>query len=239
MESITGTLYLVPCPLSEGMGRTIPPQTRDQALKLRNIFVEHERTARRFLKGLDPSLPLEEVRLHRMDQHHPPDLEAARQILESGKDLGILSEAGCPAIADPGNTLVQLAHRIGARVVPLAGPSSILLALMGSGMNGQQFWFHGYLPVPSADRIRAIRELEQQSSRLQLTQIFIETPYRNNQLLSDILQCCQPQTRICIAAGITGPGEFIRTLSVREWKGKVPELNKIPTTFLLDACPSR
>ncbi|HUX83955.1 MAG TPA: SAM-dependent methyltransferase [Chitinophagaceae bacterium] len=239
MESAAGTLYLIPCTLSEGMDRTIPPQTREKALQLRHFFVEQERTARHFLKLLDPSIPLDEVRLYRMDQHHPADLEVARQILKSGKDLGILSEAGCPGIADPGNTLVRLAHGLGARVIPLTGPSSILLALMASGMNGQQFRFNGYLPVKSAERIQAIRELEQQSTRQRLTQIFIETPYRNNQLVADILQTCQPDTRLCIAAGITGPGEFIRTLPVRGWKTQIPELHKVPATFLLDAENSR
>jgi 16S rRNA (cytidine1402-2'-O)-methyltransferase len=168
-------------------------------------------------------------------ENHPPDTALAKKLLLEGNDIGIMSEAGCPAIADPGHLVVQVAHRINAAVIPLVGPNSILLALMASGMNGQHFQFSGYLPVKPPERIKALRELETLSEKKGQTQIFIEAPYRNNQLLKDILANCKDHTQLCIAADITGPEEYIRTRTIREWRTAVPELHKRPAIFLLYA----
>ena len=156
-------------------------------------------------------------------------------ILREGKNVGIISEAGCPGIADPGQLLIAIAHQAGATIKPLVGPSSILLALMGSGMNGQQFQFLGYLPIDNGQRIKTIRELELESARKNTTQIFIETPYRNNQLLETLLKSCNPATRLCIAANLTASNEFIHTKSITEWKKNLPDIHKQPAIFLMHA----
>lgn len=147
--------------------------------------------------------------------------------------MGVISEAGCPAVADPGADVVAIAQRRGLKVVPLVGPSSIILSVMGSGFNGQSFAFHGYLPIEPAERMRRLKELEERVYSENQTQLFIETPYRNHKMLEDILKTCRPQTKLCIAANITCEGEFIQTKTVKEWKGKLPELNKIPCIFLI------
>lgn len=158
---------------------------------------------------------------------------AFRRMLKEEKNIGIISESGCPGIADPGQLLVDIAHRSGVTIKPLVGPSSILLALMASGMNGQQFHFTGYLPVDSTQRVKAIRDLEQESSTKKCTQIFIETPYRNNQLLETLVRTCNPATRLCIAVNLTAPDELIRTKSIAEWKKLLPDLHKRPAIFLI------
>ncbi len=229
----TGKLYLIPCPLSEAALHTIPVSTREIARQLKYFFVENERSARRYLKALDRSIVIDELHFHLMNEHHPPDITAAKTLLAAGENIGIISEAGCPAVADPGNVVVAAAQEAGARVIPLTGPNSILLALMASGMNGQNFQFTGYLPVKPPGRGEMIKELEAISRQRNQTQAFIETPYRNNQLLRDILAHCKDQTLLCIAADITGPAEFIRTRTIREWKKELPDLHKRPTIFLL------
>lgn len=231
-----GKVYLLPTVLSPDALFTIPTYITDRARQIKVFFVENERTARRFLKALDRNINIDELELHLMHENHAPDLNVAKKALQAGKDIGILSEAGCPAIADPGNLVVHAAHSIGATVVPMVGPSSILLALMASGMNGQNFQFIGYLPIKPPERGRAIKELELTSQKNGQTQLFIETPYRNGQMFKDILANCKDQTLLCIAADLTAPEEYIRTLPIKEWK-KMPEpaLHKRPAIFLIMA----
>ncbi|KAA2245582.1 SAM-dependent methyltransferase [Chitinophaga agrisoli] len=233
--SAPGKVYLIPTVLSPDALHTIPAYITETVRPLRFFFVENERTARRYLKALDRNINIDELQLHLMHENHPPDTALARKLLLEGHDIGIMSEAGCPAIADPGHLVVQVAHRVNAPVIPMVGPNSILLALMASGMNGQNFQFVGYLPVKPPERIKTIRELETISQKKGQTQIFIETPYRNNPLLKDILANCKDQTLLCIAADITGPEEFIRTRTIKEWKTALPELHKKPAIFLISA----
>jgi 16S rRNA (cytidine1402-2'-O)-methyltransferase len=233
------TLYLLPTPLSEDTApQVLPPQVLAAVGCLPYFLAENARTARRFVKSVAPGRVIEELRFTVIDKDSS-DAEV-RQALEplvrQGLDAGVLSEAGCPGIADPGAALVREAHRLGLRVVPLVGPSSLLLALMASGLNGQQFAFHGYLPIEKAPRVAAIKTLEREALQRQQTQLFIETPYRNGALFADLLAQLQPGTRLCVAADVTGAGEFIRTLPVAEWRRQpAPELHKIPTVFLLGA----
>lgn len=233
------TLYLLPTPLSEDTApQVLPPQVLAAVGRLPYFLVENARTARRFVKSVAPSRVIEELRFTVIDKDSS-DAEvrqALEPLVKQGIDAGILSEAGCPGIADPGAALVREAHRLSLRVVPLVGPSSLLLALMASGMNGQQFAFHGYLPIEKAPRVAAIKTLEREALQRQQTQLFIETPYRNGALFADLLAQLQPGTRLCVAADVTGAGEFIRTLRVADWRQlPVPELHKIPTVFLLGA----
>ena len=232
MEPI-GKIYLIPTVLSADALHTIPPYITEAVLKISIFFVENERTARRYLKALDRNINIDSLQLYLMHEHHPPDTALAKKLLQSGKDIGIMSEAGCPAIADPGHLVVMAAHQIDAQVIPMVGPNSMLMALMASGLNGQNFQFTGYLPVKPPERIKAIKELEIQSQKKQQTQLFIETPYRNNQLLKDILASCKETTLICVAADITGPEEFIHTKTVKMWKQQLPELHKRPAIFLM------
>lgn len=230
-----GKVFLIPTVLSPDALFSIPAYVTAIAQQLSVFYVENERTARRYLKALDRSINIDALQLLLMNENQPPDLTLAKQLLLEGKDIGIMSEAGCPAIADPGHLIVKLAHSIDARVIPMIGPNSVLLALMASGMNGQNFQFVGYLPVKPPERIKMIRELEQVSERKRQTQLFIETPYRNNQLLKDILDNCKDHTQLCIAADITDPAEFIKTKTVKEWKKALPELHKRPAIFLIYA----
>jgi len=231
-----GTLYLIPCTLGDvSAGQVLPQQTIDVARRLRHFVVEHPRTARQFLSALKPEHPVQSLHFATLDEHTAPgDLPELLAPLLAGENVGLLSEAGCPGVADPGADLVALAHRNGIRVVPLVGPSSILLALMASGLDGQRFAFHGYLPVEEAERNKAITALEAESARRRQTQLFIETPYRNEKLFAALLACCRPQTRLCVATDLTLPEELILTRSVSEWKSQPPpKLNKRPSLFLL------
>ncbi|MBW8686540.1 SAM-dependent methyltransferase [Chitinophaga rhizophila] len=228
-----GKVYLIPTVLSADTLHTIPAYITPVVQQISVFFVENERTARRYLKALDKSINIDALQLLLMSEHQQPDTALAKQLLLAGKDIGVISEAGCPAIADPGHLVVQVAHTIDAQVIPMVGPNSMLLALMASGMNGQNFQFVGYLPVKPPERIKSIRDLEMQSQKKQQTQLFIETPYRNNQLLKDILANCKDNTQVCVAADITGPDEFIRTRTVKAWKQALPELHKKPAIFLL------
>lgn len=231
----TGNVYLVPTVLSADALFSIPAYVTAIVQRLSVFYVENERTARRYLKSLDRNIVIDNLQLLPMNENQAPDLVLAKKFLLEGKDIGILSEAGCPAIADPGHLIVKLAHTINARVIPMIGPNSMLLALMASGMNGQNFQFVGYLPVKSPERTKMIRDLEQESERKRQTQLFIETPYRNNQLLKDILDNCKDYTQLCIAADITAPTEYIKTKTVKEWKKQLPDLHKRPAIFLLYA----
>jgi 16S rRNA (cytidine1402-2'-O)-methyltransferase len=231
------TLYLIPTPLADDTApQVLPPHVVTAVGTLPYFMVENARTARRFVKSVAPHRVIEEIRFAVIDKDSTDaEVRAALvPLLKEGLDGGILSEAGCPGIADPGAALVREAHRQGIRVVPLVGPSSLLLALMASGLNGQQFAFHGYLPIEKAPRAAAIKTLEREAQQRQQSQLFIETPYRNGSLFSDLLAHLQPGTRLCVAADVTGPGEFIKTLPVADWRRlPAPELHKIPTVFVI------
>lgn len=230
------TVYLIPSFLDPEATDSLPAYITDAAKDCQLFFVENERSARRFLKKLWKEMPIDNYSWHTLNKENDSDpnvLNSFRRAIREGKNIGIISEAGCPGIADPGQVLVALAQAENARVKPLVGPSSILLALMASGMNGQQFRFCGYLPIDKDKRIKAIRELEKEAEKNNCTQVFIETPYRNNALLSALLQHCHPHTRLCIAAGLTGSNEWIKTKSVSEWKKQLPDLHKIPVIFCL------
>lgn len=232
----TGILYLIPVPLGSTAPETVlAPTVLERIRPLSHFVVENAKSARAFLKSVGTETPLQELALSELNEHTPPEaLEHLLQPLLSGLDAGLLSEAGCPAIADPGADLVALAQRRGVQVVPLIGPSSILLALMASGLNGQRFAFHGYLPAKEAERQKMLRDLEAESRKRRQTQIFIETPYRNRQMFESIRQTCQPGTRVTIATDLTLPGEMVRTLSIAEWKKQAPpEIERRPTVFLL------
>lgn len=231
----TGILYLVPTGLgSAAPAKLLPEATTAIVRRLRYFVVENAKTARQFLKAIAYPYPLREVSLEVLDEHTPQS-GVARLLtpLLDGHDVGLMSEAGCPGVADPGAGLARHAHAAGIRVVPLVGPSAILLALMASGTNGQRFAFHGYLPVDGAARLARISRLEAQSARDDAAQIFIETPYRNEALFEAIVRACKPDTLLCIAADVTAETETIRTLPVAEWKRRPPDLTRRPAVFLL------
>lgn len=231
-----GTLYLLPVTLGDDqLTRALPADVIGLAQRLDTFVVENEKTARRFLGLIKTIKPVRELEMLLLNEHTDDKaLPALLGALLAGKDVGLMSEAGCPGIADPGAKLAELAHRKGIRVVPLVGPSSILLGLMASGFNGQRFTFLGYLPSDKAERIKALKALEQTSQRLGETQIFIETPYRNQHMLEDILSHCLSQTRLCIASNVSLEQELIISRPIAEWrKSTLPDLHKQPTVFLL------
>jgi 16S rRNA (cytidine1402-2'-O)-methyltransferase len=211
-------LYLIPTFLDEHALAPLPAYILDAVKECQVFFVENERSARRYLKMLWKEMVIDNYQWYTIHKAEEEVKATFRQKLKEGKTIGIISEAGCPGVADPGGILTAAAHEAGAIVKPLVGPSSILLALMASGLNGQQFRFSGYLPVDNTARTKALRDLEAESQRLNCTQIFIETPYRNNQLLGSILAACKPATRLCIAVNLTGPAEYIRTLPIAQWR---------------------
>lgn len=227
-------LYLIPTTLGDSpLERIMPPFNYDVINTIRHFIVEDVRTARRFLKKVNPSVNIDELIFFVLNQHTTAqEISGFLRPMTEGNDMGVISEAGCPAVADPGADIVAMAQQKNFTVVPLVGPSSILLALMGSGFNGQSFAFNGYLPVQPADRVKALRRLEQRAIAENQSQLFIETPYRNMKMLADIIDTCQPNTKLCIAADITLDTEFIKTKTVREWKSTLPDLNKRPTIFL-------
>jgi len=200
------------------------------------FLVENIRTARRFISSLNLGVAIEDLQFHELSKKTPShEINRLLSPLKNGHDIGVMSESGCPGVADPGAAAAAGAHRMGARVAPLTGPSSILLALMASGLNGQNFTFHGYLPIDKNDRSKAARSLEKESQRQSRTQIFIETPYRNQQMFETLLQACQPETKLCIGVDITGKEEQIETHTISEWKKIKWELHKRPAVFLLQA----
>ncbi len=236
MATDPGILYLIPCTLGDTAAEQVLPQhVIGVARRLQHFVVEQAKTARQFLSALKPEQPIQSMHFATLNEHTAAgELAELLAPLLAGHDVGIISEAGCPGIADPGALLVNLAHRNGIRVVPLVGPSSILLALMASGLNGQCFAFHGYLPIAEADRSNAIASLEAESIRRNQTQLFIETPYRNDRMFSALLAQCRPETQLCVATDITLPGEQIQTRSIGGWKTRpAPQLNKRPSLFLL------
>ena len=230
-----GTLYLIPSLLGESQADAVfPSANREIIRKVKYFIVEEIRTARRFLKKVCPEIEIDSLTFTLYNEHSSStDASSFLDPLLKGEDAGILSEAGTPCVADPGSLMVRLAHESGIRVVPLVGPSSLLLALMASGFNGQQFAFHGYLPIDKPARARRLREIEQAILKKDQTQVFIETPYRNLQLFQSIIETCQESTLLCLAILLTTPEESIITLPIKEWKKKKPDINKKPTVFLL------
>jgi len=229
-------LYLTPTLLSDNTIPQVLPQNVIKIIhQLQQFIVEDVRTARRFISKTGHPVPIDQLQFRELNEHTTEQEIASLLPYLQTADTGVLSEAGVPGIADPGSAVVRLAHANNIKVIPLVGPSSILMALMASGLNGQTFAFVGYLPIKQNERKDKLRALEVRSACERQTQIFIETPYRNMQLLEDILQTCRPVTMLTIAADITGESEFILTQSIRQWKKKIPELDKIPAVFLLQA----
>src|SRR5665647_1966169 len=228
-------VYLIPSVLDELATNTIPLYIIDAVKDCQVIFAENERTARRFLKSMDKEIVIDDFEWHTIHKAEEEQKNSFRQKIKEGKNIAIISEAGCPGIADPGQILIELAQQMNVTVKPLVGPSSILLALMASGMNGQHFEFVGYLPIDNSERIKAIKELEDTSQKKRSTQIFIETPYRNNQLIETLLKTCKPTTKICIAAELTGTNEYVKTKTVADWKKEKTDFHKKPVIFLLYA----
>lgn len=228
-------LYLLPVTLGDtAIEKVLPSYNREIIVGIKHFIVEDVRSARRFLKKVDADINIDELTFYPLNKHtSPEDIAGYLTPLAQGNAMGVISEAGCPAVADPGADVVAMAQRRNLKVVPLVGPSSIILSVMGSGFNGQSFAFHGYLPIEPADRVRRLKELEARVYSENQTQLFIETPYRNHKMLEEILKTCRPQTKLCIAANITCEGEYIRTKTVKEWKGHLPDLNKIPCIFLI------
>jgi len=236
MTPTPGTLYLIPCTLGDTPAEQVLPQhVINVARSLQYYVVEQLKTARQFLSALKHEQPIQSLHFETLNEHTAPaELSALLTPLLAGHDVGIISEAGCPGIADPGAALVELAHKNGIRVIPLVGPSSILLALMASGMNGQCFAFHGYLPINDADRSKTIAQLEAESASRRQTQLFIETPYRNDKLFQALIAKCQPRTLLCVATDVSLESEQIYTRTIQQWKSQpAPQLNKRPSLFLL------
>ena len=229
----TSTIYLIPSLLAEDALQTIPPYVIEAVKKCDVFFVENERTARRYLKLYWKEMVIDNYKWYTIHKAEGQVITALQQKIKEGKNIGIISEAGCPGVADPGQVLINVAQQMGAVVKPLVGPSSVLLALMASGMNGQQFQFVGYLPIDTMERVKTLKNLENESRNKNCTQVFIETPYRNNQLIETILKTCQPVTRLCLAADLTAATEVIKTKTIVEWKKEKPDFHKRPVIFCL------
>ncbi len=229
-------LYLIPVELGDTpQERVLPVYNREAILGIRHFIVEEVRSARRFLKRVDRDIDIDSLTFYPMGKHADAALFASYlRPLEAGEAMGVISEAGCPAVADPGADVVAIAQKKGLRVVPLVGPSSMILAVMASGLNGQSFAFHGYLPIDATERVKRLKQLEVRAQQEHQTQLFIETPYRNAKLFETLCSTLRPQTRICVAAGITTDEEWIRTKTVAEWRRqRLPDLSKIPAIFLM------
>ena len=232
-----GNLYLIPTTLGDNEPLEVMPISVKSVIeRLTYFIVENEKSGRRFIKKITPTKSQPSLKLKLIDKYVDAiEVNSYLDVCMEGESIGLLSEAGVPAVADPGSDVVALAHKKGIRVIPLVGPSSILMAIMASGMNGQSFAFNGYLPIDKGDRKREIKRLERLSKDHQQTQIFIETPYRNHKMLDDLKANLSQNTRLCIAANITMPNEYIRTYTIAEWKKQNPELHKIPAIFIIHA----
>lgn len=230
-----GKLYLIPTTLGESNPMDVLPQTVKRAIEFIDCYiVENEKTARKFIKSIHPEKIQATLNLYSLNKHtEKTEINEMIKPLLQGIDIGLMSEAGCPGVADPGAVIVKLAHENGIQVIPLVGPSSILLAMMGSGMNGQSFAFNGYLPIDKDDKKAAIKSFEKLSFDKNQSQIFIETPYRNNKFLEDLLQILQPNTHLCIAADITLPTEYLKTYKVADWKKNKVDLHNRPTIYII------
>ena len=226
-------IYLIPIFLHEDAIETIPPYVLEAVKHCTVFFVENEKTARRYLKRIWKEMVIDDYKWYTIHKAEAQVMQSFVQHLQSGETIGIISEAGCPCIADPGQILVNKAQQLGAVIKPLVGPSSILLALMASGMNGQQFQFNGYLPVDNIARKKSIKDLETYSMKQKSTQIFIETPYRNNQMIKEILQTCKETTLLCVAVDITAPTEIIQTKTIKQWKQTNFDFHKRLAIFLI------
>ena len=230
-------LYLIPVTLGEtSIEQVLPPYNHEVIMGIRHFVVENIRSARRFLRQTDKAFPIDDCTFFEMGKHaDEKQFSQYLQPLRDGKPVGVISEAGCPAVADPGADIVRIAQREGLRVVPLVGPNSMIMAVMSSGLGGQSFAFNGYLPVDASDRAKRLKALESRAWTEGQTQLFIETPYRNEKMFQALVSTLRPQTRLCIAAGITTADEYIRTLPISEWKKtKLPDLSKIPAIFLIN-----
>lgn len=228
-------LFLIPVTLGDtSVERVIPSYNIEVVSSLKHFIVENIRSARRFLKRCNKDIDIDSLTFYELNKHTDRN-QIANYLLpiRRGESVGVISEAGCPAVADPGADVVAIAQSNGIKVVPLVGPSSMLMAIMASGFNGQSFAFHGYLPIDADERVRILKKLENRAYSEDQTQLFIETPYRNNKLAEDILKHCNPQTRLCIAMNISCEDEYIVTKNVKSWKGKLPDMNKKPTVFLI------
>lgn len=229
-----GKLFLIPTPVGGDLGESLPPAVLEVIRGLGEFIVEDERTARRFLSKVGLDRPIREIQLRRLSEHtRESEYSGLLRSIVNGKNVGLLSEAGCPCVADPGSPLVKLAQSLGVEVIPLVGPSSIVLALMASGLGGQNFAFVGYLPKERSARIRRIHELEHLVRRQEQTQLFIETPYRNNHVLEDLLDQLDPNTHLCLAVEVGSPNASIQTKQVVEWIKMAPDLSGRPTVFLI------
>ena len=226
-------IYLIPSFLSEDAVETIPSYILDAVKKCAVIFAENERTARRFFKSMDKSIVIDDFEWHTIHKAESEQIHVFKEKIKEGKNIAIISEAGCPGIADPGQILVYEAQKLNIAVKPLVGPSSILLALMASGLNGQSFCFLGYLPIDNLERINKIKQIEEESAKRKCTQIFIETPFRNNKMIETILNNCKSSTQLCIAAELTSSKEFIKTKTIADWKKEQIDLHKKPVIYLL------
>jgi 16S rRNA (cytidine1402-2'-O)-methyltransferase len=226
-------LHLIPTPLADNALHTIAPYLHPIISAIKIWCVEDVRTARRFLKAIDKSIDIDAITFVLVNKDTVLDVQLLTNIFTAGKTVGLMSEAGCAAVADPGSDVVALAQQLHIKVVPHLGPNSILMALMGSGFNGQKFMFHGYLPIKNPDRTKAIKQLEADSIVQHCTQLFIETPYRNNQMLQEMLGVCRPNTKICVAMNLTAADEYIVTKSVADWKKTEIDLHKKPVVFVL------
>ena len=227
-------LYMIPVPISDGsLDKTLPAWNSEIVKEIKHFIVENIRTARRFLKKLDPTIDISQLTFYELNGHTSEnEITTYLSSLREGESVGIMSEAGCPGVADPGASVVKIAQSEGFRIIPLVGPSSILLALMASGLNGQRFAFNGYLPIETSERDKSIKNLEAQSRRSDMTQIFIETPYRNVKMMESLLKNLNGETLLCVAADVTGKQEKILTKKVKTWKNEGFNLDKVPTIFL-------
>ena len=226
-------IYLIPSFLADDAVETIPPYVLHAIQNCKVIFAENERTARRFLKSMSKEIVIDDFEWFTIHKSEQEQINTFRQKIKEEKNIALISEAGCPGVADPGQILVREAQKMNVVIKPLVGPSAILMALMASGLNGQHFCFEGYLPIDNFERNKKIKSLEEESSKKDCTQIFIETPYRNNKLFETVLQNCKPLTQLCIASELTSPKEWIKTKTVAEWRKEKPDLHKKPVIFLL------
>ncbi len=228
-------LYLLPSTLGDTpINNVLPAANVEVITQIKYFIVENIRSARRFLKKVDHNIDIDTLTFYTLDEHTlPKDIHDYLKPLEEGNPMGVISEAGCPVVADPGSLVVELAQKKNLKVIPMVGPSSIILSVMASGFNGQSFTFYGYLPIEPDKRAVAIRTLETRAYKENQTQLFIETPYRNIKMLEEILHVCRPDTRLCIATDITCENEYIRTKTIKEWKKQLPDINKRPTIFLI------
>lgn len=235
MDYMETALYLLPVTLGDTpIEKVLPAYNKEIITEIKYFIVEDVRSARRFLKKVDRSIVIDDLTFFTLNKYtSPEEISGFLKPLAEGNSMGVISEAGCPAVADPGADVVAIAQRKNYKVVPLVGPSSIILSVMASGFNGQSFAFHGYLPIDANDRLKRLKELENRVYSENQTQLFIETPYRNNKMMEDIIKACRPQTKLCIAANITCEGEYIKTRTLKEWNGKLPDLSKIPCIFLI------